>query len=153
MMMHSVILTLDGRIEITLQVEDALHLLDVPESVTFCRKMFLGGYDYVMRWKGQQETGRYSKVHAIQETDFRRCLMEALTGKTLQVPAPIADYNEAVRIARALYKSGCDYAEANLGALHKALDEEGDAFQADAVLDKVKKKLKEYSNVMQQNQD
>ena len=153
MMTHSVILTLDGRVEITLQVEDALHLRDVPESFAFCRKMFLGGYDYVMRYQGKQETGRYSKVHPVQETDFRRCLIEALTGKTLQVPAPIENFSEAVKIGRALYRGGYDYARDDLADLLDALNEEGTAFQADAVLDKAKKKLKEYSNVMQQNPD
>lgn len=144
---------MDDRITVILSTEDSLHLKDVPECYAFCRKLFIGGYDYVMRHQGQQTSGRYRRVNAIMEEDFRERLMAALSGKTLQVPAPIENFSEAVKIGRALYKGGYDYARDDLADLLDALNEEGTAFQADAVFDKVKKKLKEYSNVMQQNQD
>ncbi len=144
---------MDDRITIILSTEDSLHLKDLPECYAFCRKLFIGGYDYVMRHQGQQTSGRYRRVNAIMEEDFRERLMAALSGKTLQVPAPIENFSEAVKIGRALYRGGYDYARDDLADLLDALNEEGTAFQADAVLDKAKKKLEEYSNVMQQNPD
>lgn len=153
MMRQSTVFDLDGRITIILSTEDSLHIKDDPESYAFCRKLFIGGYDYAVKWQGKQTSGRYRRVNAAMEADFRERLLAALSGKTLQVPAPIENFSEAVKIGRALYRGGYDYARDDLADLLDALNEEGTAFQADAVLDKAKKKLKEYSNVMQQNPD
>lgn len=149
-MRQPTVFNLDGRITILLSTEDALHLKDTPESFTFCRKMFLGGYGYAMRYQGKLESGRYSKVHPKQETDFRQRLIEALSDKTLQVPAPIQNFSEAVKFGRALYKGGYDYAMDDLADLQDALNEEGTAFPADAVLDKAKKKMQEYRNIFEE---
>lgn len=148
-MRQSTVFDLDDRITIILSTEDSLHLKDVPESYAFCRKLFIGGYDYAVKWQGKQTSGRYRRINAVMEDDFRERLLAALSGKTLQVPAPIENFSEAVKIGRALYKGGYDYARDDLADLLDALNEEGTTFQADAVLNKAKKKMKEYSNDMQ----
>ena len=140
---------MDDRITVILSTEDSLHLKEVPECYAFCRKLFIGGYDYVMRHQGQQTSGRYRRVNAIMEDDFRERLLAALSGKTLQIPAPVENFSEAVKIGRALYKGGYDYAKDDLADLLDALNEEGTAFQADAVLDRVKKKMKECGNIFE----
>ena len=140
---------MDDRITVILLTEDSLHLKDVPECYAFCRKLFIGGYDYVMRHQGQQTSGRYRRVNAIMEDDFRERLLAALSGKTLQIPAPVENFSEAVKIGRALYKGGYNYAKDDLADLLDALNEEGTAFQADAVLDRVKKKMKECGNIFE----